>query len=161
MVKPNWDTVVISYIASQVNLQDCSYSDYDWQGRSAKVYRVEIRSLFNFRVASVQDSEEMVTWLIDEVLPNEQKVQAITEFVYQRFRELQLEPLTTPQIERLIRSAIAKHEADFCHQTFRLLTTDAIAQIDLLLTTDAEPSRLFSYASISTRKLYVERLMRV
>ena len=78
----------------------------------------------------------MIDWLIDEVLPNEQKVQAITEFVYQRFRELQLEPLTTLQIERLIRSAIAKHEADFCHQTLRLLTTDAIAQIDLLLTTD-------------------------
>jgi hypothetical protein len=134
--KSSISQVVISYIASQVNLPESSYSDYDWQGRSAKIYRVEIRSLFNFRVASVQDSEEMVTWLIDEVLPNEQKVQAITEFVYQRFRELQLEPLTAPQIERLIRSAIAKHEADFCHQTFRLLTTDAIAQIDLLLTTD-------------------------
>ena len=134
--KSSISQVVISYIASQVNLPESSYSDYDWQGRSAKVYRVEIRSLFNFRVASVQDSEEMITWLIDEVLPNEQKVQAITEFVYQRFRELQLEPLTTPQIERLIRSAIAKHEADFCNLTLKLLTTDAITQIDLLLTTD-------------------------
>ena len=67
--KSSISQVVISYIASQVNLLENSYSDYDWQGRSAKVYRVEIRSLFNFRVASVQDSEEMVTWLIDEILP--------------------------------------------------------------------------------------------
>jgi Domain of unknown function (DUF4158) len=58
---------VISYIASQVNLPESSYSDYDWQGRSAKVYRVEIRRLFNFRVATVQDSEEMSNWLIEEI----------------------------------------------------------------------------------------------
>ena len=96
-----------------MNLQDCFYSDYDWQGRSAKVYRVEIRRLFNFKVASVQDSEEMVTWLIDEILPDEQKNEAITEFVYQRFRELKLEPPTLPQVERLIKSAVAKYEADF------------------------------------------------
>ncbi len=94
--------IIISYIASQVNLPESSYSDYDWQGRSAKVYRVEIRRLFNFKVASVQDSEEMVTWLIDEILPDEQKNEAIKELVYQRFRELQLEPLTKLQVERLI-----------------------------------------------------------
>ena len=49
----------------------------------------------------------MVTWLIDEILPDEQKNEAIRELVYQRFRELQLEPLTKPQVERLIKRAIA------------------------------------------------------
>ena len=105
--KSSISQVVISYIASQVNLPESSYSNYDWQGRSAKVYRVEIRRLFNFRVASIQDSEDMITWLTDEILPDEQKNEAITEFVYQRFRELQLEPLTKPQVERLIKRAIA------------------------------------------------------
>ena len=71
--KSSISQVIISYIASQLNLPESSYSDYDWQGRSAKVYRVEIRRLFNFKVASVQDSEEMTTWLIDEILPDEQK----------------------------------------------------------------------------------------
>ena len=45
--KSSISQVVISHIASQVNLPKSSYSDYDWQGRSAKVYRVEIRNLFN------------------------------------------------------------------------------------------------------------------
>ena len=128
--------VIISYIASMVNLPESSYSDYDWQGRSAKVYRVEIRRLFNFRIATINDSEEIVDWLIEKILPDEQRVEAIKELVYQRFRELQLEPLTTAQIERLIRSAIAKHEANFCHQTLSKLTTNMISQIDLLLATD-------------------------
>ena len=131
--KSSISQVVISYIASQVNLPESDYSDYDWQGRSAKVYRVEIRRLFNFKVASVQDSEEMVTWLIEEILPDEQKNEAIFEFVYQRFRELQLEPPTKPQVERLIKRAIAKYEADFAEQTLNKLTPENIQQIDLLL----------------------------
>lgn len=131
--KSSISQVVISYIASQVNIPESSYSDYDWQGRSAKVYRVEIRRLFNFKVASVQDSEEMVTWLIDEILADEQKNEAITEFVYQRFRELQLEPPTKLQVERLIKSAIAKDEADCCQHTLNKLTPENIEQLQKLL----------------------------
>ena len=117
--KSSISQVIISYIASQVNIPR-SVPTLTTIGRDdgAKVYRVEIRRLFNFKVASVQDSEKMVTWLINEILPDEQKNEAITELVYQRFRELQLEPLTKPQVERLIKSAVAKYEADFQEQTF-------------------------------------------
>ncbi len=138
--KSSVSQVVISYIASQVNLPESSYSDYDWQGRSAKVYRVEIRRLFNFRVASVQDSEEMGTWLIDEILPDEPKNEAIREFVYQRFRELHLEPPTQPQVERLIKRAIAKYEADFAEQILNKLTPEMTERIDVLLSTEETES---------------------
>lgn len=127
---------VISYIASQVNPSENTYSDYDWQGRSAKVYRVEIRRLFNFRVVTVQDSEQMSNWLIEEILPNEQKIESLHEIVYQRFRELQIEPPTQGRVERLIKSAIASHETDFCQQTLDKLTEENIEQIDILLSTE-------------------------
>ncbi len=78
----------------------------------------------------------MITWLIEEILPQEQKVEAITELVAHRFRELQLEPPTKLQIERSSQSARAKYEANFCSQTLSKLTPETIAQIDLLLTTD-------------------------
>ncbi len=134
--KSSISQAIISYIASQVNLPESSYSEYDWQGRSAKVYRVEIRRLFNFRVASIQDSEEMIDWLTGEILPDEQKNEAITELVYQRFRELQLEPPTKLQVERLIRSASAKYEANFCQQILDKLTPEMTEQIDVLLSTE-------------------------
>ncbi len=138
--KSSISQVVISYIASQVNLPESDYFDYDWQGRSAKVYRVEIRRLFNFRVASVQDSEEMVTWLIDEILANEQKNEAISELVYQRFRELQIEPPTPGRVERLVKSAVAKYETDFQEHILIGLTPENIQQIDLLLSTEETES---------------------
>ena len=128
--------VVISFVAAQINLSEDYYSDFNEQGRSARVYRAEIRRLFDFRIATVQDSEQMIDWLISEILPNERRLEAITEIVTRRWRELQLESPTTQRVERLIKSAITKHEANFCSQTLSKLTPKAISQIDLLLTTD-------------------------
>ena len=128
--------IIISYIASQLNVPESAYSDYDFKGRSARVYRAEIRSLFDFRVATVTDSEQMRDWLVKEILPSEQKFEAIREIVSQRWRELQLEPPTTPQVERLIRSAIHQYETNFCNQTLSRLTPSIIEQIDILLTTE-------------------------
>ena len=105
---------IISYIAQQLQIPDRFYSDYDWQGRSISNHRASIRKLFGFRTATIADGEEMVDWLKAEIIPNEQRIEPITELVYQRWRELQIEPPTPGRVERLIRSAIAQHEADFC-----------------------------------------------
>jgi len=122
------DTVV-SYIAQQLQISSDSYSDYDWQGRSISNHRASIRQLFGFRTATVQDSAQMSNWLIEEILPNEQRIEPISELVYQRFRELQIEPPTPGRIERLIKSAIANHEADFCQQILDQLTPENIEQV--------------------------------
>ena len=87
--------IIISYIASQINIPESCYSDFDFKGRSARVYRAEIRRLFNFRVATVTDSEQMIEWLIDKILPNEQRFEAIKEIVALRWKELQIETNTT------------------------------------------------------------------
>ena len=127
---------IISYIAQQLQIPDRFYSDYDWQGRSISNHRASIRKLFGFRTVTIADGEEMVDWLKAEIIPNEQRIEPITELVYQRWRELQIEPPTPGRVERLIRSAIAQHEADFCQQTLDKLTPEIIEQIDILLSTE-------------------------
>ena len=47
-----------------------------------------------------------------------------------------LEPPTKPQVERLIKSAIAKYETDFCQQILNKLTPEMTEQIDVLLSTE-------------------------
>ncbi|NEQ64813.1 MAG: Tn3 family transposase, partial [Symploca sp. SIO2D2] len=132
--------IIISYLASQINIPENRISDFDWQGRSAKVYRVEIRRLFNFRVATVQDSVQMSEWLIQEILPNEQRLESLTELVYQRWRELQIEPPTPGRVERLVRSAITQYETSFCNRTLDRLSLEILAQLDILLTTEESAS---------------------
>ena len=128
--------IIISYIASQLKADPTLYSNYDWQGRSIKNHRAEIRQLFGFRTATISDSESIFNWLIEKVLPNEQRFERLLQLLYQRFRELQIEPITTKQVERLIRSAIHQHETNFCHQIFSQLTPVIIEQLELLLSTE-------------------------
>ena len=128
--------LIISYIASQLKLDPKLYSQYNWQGRSLKNHRAEIRQLFGFRTATLSDSEEISNWLIANILSNEQKFEPLLQLIYQRFRDLQIEPPTTKQVERLIRSAIHQHDLLFCNQTLSKLTSTNIEQIDLLLTSE-------------------------
>ncbi|WP_144876459.1 DUF4158 domain-containing protein, partial [Hyella patelloides] len=127
---------IISYIAQQIQISSNSYSDYDWQGRSITNHRAAIRKLFGFRVAKVADGEEMVDWLKAEIIESEQRIEPISELVYQRFRELQIEPPTPGRVERLVKSAVAKYEADFQEDILNKLTPENIQQIDLLLSTE-------------------------
>ena len=84
----------ISYIAQQLQTPSNIYSEYNWQGRSISNHRASIRKLFGFRTSTVSDAEKMVDWLKAEIIEFEQRIEPITEIVYQRFRELQIEPPT-------------------------------------------------------------------
>jgi len=128
--------IVISYIAQQLKIPETIYSEYNWQGRSISNHRVSIRKLCGFRTATIGDGEEMLNWLKTEIIPNEQRIEPITELVYQRFRELQIEPPTPRRIERLVRSSIAQYETDFCDRILSRLTLENLEQIDILLTTE-------------------------
>jgi hypothetical protein len=127
---------VITYIASQLEADPSLYSHYNWQGRSIKNHRAEIRDLFGFRTATMSDSDEISDWLIACILPNEQRFEPLEKQIYQRFRLLQIEPPTCKQVERLIRSAISQYESNFCHHSFSRLSEETISQIDILLTTE-------------------------
>ncbi|MGD1704712.1 Tn3 family transposase [Dapis sp. BLCC M229] len=128
--------IIIYYIASQLKKSPQLYSKYDWLGRTIKNHRAEIRQLFGFRTATLNDASDIFNWLIETILPHEQRFDPLLTSVYQRFRELHIEPPTPKQVERLIRSAITQHETNFCHQIFSQLSQKVISQIDLLLTTE-------------------------
>ena len=126
----------ITYIASQLLADESLYSKYNWQGRSIKNHRAEIRQLFGFQTATTSDSKQISNWLIAKILPDEQRFEPLLQLTYQKWRELQIIPPTSKQVERLIHSAIHQYETNFCHQIYSLLTPLNIEQIDLLLTTE-------------------------
>ena len=146
--------VIISYIAQQLQIPSSDYSDYDWQGRSISNHRAAIRKLFGFRTVKVVDEEEMVDWLKAEIIQSEQRIEPISELVYQRFRELQIEPPTKGRVERLVKSAIASYETNFCSSTLKKLTPEIIQKIDILLSTeDTEETEDDESASSSDKKI--------
>lgn len=113
---------IVKYIASQLQIDSSLYSNYNWQGRTIKNHRAEIRELFGFHTVTTSETEAISNWLIETILPNEQRFEPLLEHLYQRFRELHIEPPTTKQIERLVRSTIYQQETLFCYQTYSQLT---------------------------------------
>lgn len=99
---------VIAYIAKQIFSDSELYARYDWSGASITYHRTQIRKFFGFREDTIEDVEEMTTWLGQHVLHHDHDIEHLKEHVYSRFRELKIAPPTPERIERLIRSATKK-----------------------------------------------------
>jgi hypothetical protein len=74
-------------------------------------------------------------WLLKKVLIYDRNEQHLEAAVYQRLRELKIEPPTPERIERLIRSALHTYEQNFCAAISSQLSTETLARIDALVST--------------------------
>lgn len=127
---------VISYIALQVEVLAKEWREYKWSGRTIEYHRAQIRTFFGFREATVADFHSLSEWLSENVLVYDRNEQHLTETVYQRLRELKIEPPTSERIERLIRSALHSYEQNFCATTSAQISSETQAKIDAILNTD-------------------------
>ena len=108
---------------------------YDWDGRAIKYHRAQIREFFGFREATVEDGEQVASWLLEEVLPKEQDAVKLREAFYERCRALRIEPPTPGRVDRLVASAARRFEERFCASVFGRLPEDALLKMDSLFAT--------------------------
>jgi len=123
----------VGYLVQQTKTAPSMWEGYDWQGRTIKYHRAEIRSLFDFREATAEDSESAMAWLRDHVLTQERDPERVEEAALLRFRELNLEPPTEERLERLIRSTLRAFEEDFCRRVSERLSSATAEALDRLL----------------------------
>ncbi|MHB8599983.1 MAG: Tn3 family transposase [Ktedonobacteraceae bacterium] len=147
---------IVDYVARQLKLDAALLAQYDWEGRTIKGHRTQIREHLSFREATVLDTEEMKRWLISEKLASDQNIEHLKEVVTRRFRELKIEPPTADRMERLIRSACTTYEQTLFAETMqrlppltRTLFDDLLARSTILAEQeeplqDDEPARTTS-----------------
>jgi len=94
---------IVIYLAGQVGVEVRAWSDYPWEGRSIEYHRASIRAFAGFREATLDDGQELETWLVQESLDQEQRPDRIQEAAREaalaRCRSLRIEapwPGTTP-----------------------------------------------------------------
>lgn len=97
---------IVVHLAKQVGVSWEEFNAYDWQGRSIKYHRSQIRTFLGFRIANSSDAKEVASWLLEQVLGYEQDIEHLEALVTQKFRSWRIEPPTQPRINRLIRSAL-------------------------------------------------------
>ncbi|MEE8290774.1 MAG: Tn3 family transposase, partial [Candidatus Tectomicrobia bacterium] len=128
---------IVTYMAQQLALEPELWSDYDWHGRTIKYHRAQIRQALGFREATVADGETLSIWLVQEVLTSTHRLEHVREALYQRCRDIRIEPPTPDRVERLIRSALQQFETQLGAQVLHHLSSSTRQKLDALLAADA------------------------
>src|SRR5712692_8015024 len=81
---------IVDYVAHQQKLDAALFAQYDWEGRTIKGHRTQIREHLAFREATVLDTQEMKRWLIADKLASDQNLEHLKVVVTTRFRELKV-----------------------------------------------------------------------
>ena len=129
---------VVRFVALQVGVDPNAWEKYPWKGRSGEYHRASIRAYLGFREATVADEEALETWLVEEILNHEHRMDRLRETVLDRCRKLHIEPPTQERIRRILRSAIQNHEIRFCENIFRQLDSAMVSKLDSLLEVDTD-----------------------
>lgn len=124
---------VVHFMARQLDMPVDAWPDYPWNGRMIKYQRAEIRAWMGFREATRADATALETWLVETVLHQEHRIDALKEAVLTQCRALRIEPPAAEQIRRLIRAALQTHETLFCAGVLQHIDTSALERLDALL----------------------------
>ena len=124
---------VVTYVAQQIDVAPERFQEYYWNGRTIKQHRTDIRALLGFREATEQDGSDLTDWLIAQVLPKERDTEQLLAALYQRCREIRIEPPTSGRLNRLARSADRLYEEQFCAHIFKSLSPEIRTRLEALL----------------------------
>jgi hypothetical protein len=123
----------VKFVAQQVGVDPGDWQDYPWQGRSAAYHRTSIRKQLGFQETTAADVKTLKSWLIDEILNNENRLERLFEAILERCRALHIEPPTQGRIRRLLGSALQEHEKRFCNEICKSLDRATMGVMDDLL----------------------------
>ncbi len=122
---------VVTFIGKQLNINIDFFQQYDWDGRTIKRHRAEIRKLFDFKEMTVKDSEALIEWLFKN--NNCYKNEIVKNIAFKRLRELKLEPPTPERLDRITSSAILNYKNRLFHSIKKKLSDETLKLIDCLI----------------------------
>lgn len=123
----------VEYVARQLGVPAKTWFDLKWEGPTITRLRSEIRKWLGFREATTADAVALKTWLLDDILNQEHRMERLQDAILDRCRALHIEPHTPKRISRLLRSALQEHETNFCNNIFQSLDSTLLTRLDTLL----------------------------
>ena len=125
--------ITVEYVACQIDVAPGEWARYDWDGRTIKYHRAQIRAFLDFREATVEDGEALTAWLVEHVLPHDLHPDHLRDQILERCRSSRIEPLTPERTDRLVRSALHTFETRFCAATCQRLPPPVRERLEALL----------------------------
>jgi TnpA family transposase len=129
----------VAYVARLVDVPASELGLYEWDGRTIKAHRADVRKYFGFRECSVPDGDKAAQWLAVNVREKERQVDRVREQLLAHLRDERLEPPTPDRVRRIIGTALRQAEQT---QTLRIsgrIPAEALARMLALIARTTDP----------------------
>lgn len=136
---PDKDVVsafLISNLANQLNVEPIKSEDLNWQHRSIRRFRQDIRDLMEYKVATEEHTELLINHLVQHASRKAMNLNGCRSIAYQFFRECKLEPFKPTSLDSYITKANHLFETQLFSTITNALSAETIVAIDELLQND-------------------------
>ncbi len=132
--KQDMPRVIVEHIAQQFHLATTVFDSYRWEKGIIDRHRSQIRKFLGVRMGAVADANAVLHWLeTQNQLLEEHNFDRLKELVYERYKELKIEPPLPKRVERLIHSAVRSADERLYGKILSRLTPEAQGKLDTLL----------------------------
>jgi TnpA family transposase len=96
----------VEFVARALKADPASVAAYDWSGRSIERHHGQIRRHFGFRVCGEAEGEKLAQFLAGDFAQRERRYDIVREQFLGECRVRQMEPPTSDQVDRYVRTAL-------------------------------------------------------
>ena len=120
----------VAHVARLVDVPAAELGFYEWDGRTIKAHRADIRRYFGFRECSVADADKAAEWLAVNVCEKERQVDQVREELLAHLKGERIEPPARDRVWRIIGAALRQAEQAL---TARIASRVPVEAVDRML----------------------------
>ena len=124
---------VVEFVAKAVKVPAADLAGYEWDGRTSKYHRTQIRRFTGFRECAVADADKATDWLVERVCQSERRPERVRASLLAYLREERIEPPAATRLSRMIGSALERAEQGLTRRICSRIPSDAVTRILALI----------------------------
>jgi hypothetical protein len=128
---------VVEFVAKAVGVPAGELASYEWDGRTSKYHRTQIRRFTGFRECGVADAENTTGWLAERVCEVERRPERVRLALLAYLRDERIEPPAATRLSRMIASALERSEQKLTRRICSLVAPDAVVGMLALIAQQA------------------------
>jgi hypothetical protein len=129
----------IAHVARLVDVPAADLGFYEWDSRTIKAHRADIRRYFGFRECSVGDADKAAEWLAANVCEKERQAGQVREELLAHLKGEQIEPPARDRVRRIIGTALRQAEQALTARIASRVPAEAAARMLALIARAADP----------------------
>ena len=131
--KETIEPMLLLAISNQLKISPILFESSCFGTKVSERFRKKIREFLGYRIATLPDSEALITWLMELVKHGPHTMPQYREKAHEFFQQHKIEPFSPPKTDRYIRSAIAQFEKQFFTKIASQLSPGTVQLFERLL----------------------------